>query len=66
MNSLQLDRLPAQVQPAKRLLNPDQQVNFGCNLKWKLGRNRNDSLFTTVLFRGHASLRRKRNVSFSQ
>ncbi len=27
---------------AERPLNPDQQINHGCNLKWKLGQDEED------------------------
>lgn len=32
--------------------NRDQQVNHGCNLKWKLGDKRNKLLSVSAVFRG--------------
>ncbi len=34
---------------AERPLNPDQQINHGCNLKWKLGQDEADLVFIHLL-----------------
>jgi hypothetical protein len=34
---------------AERPLNPDQQINHGCNLKWKLGQDEEDLFLVDLL-----------------
>jgi hypothetical protein len=40
------------LQLALTSLNPDRQVNYGCNLKWKPGDEKDILLATTVFLRG--------------
>ncbi|NET44555.1 hypothetical protein [Okeania sp. SIO2B3] len=43
--------------PTKQPLNPDQNVNHGCTLKWKLGDRQEYRLYTIVLRRSKITIK---------
>ena len=44
--------------------NPDQQVNLGCNLKWKLCQEHNDATIAQIPFKGILKLETKASSLF--